>query len=280
MLPLAKELYFPVYLRRPLFILLTNLFAPLGLISALLIIWQIKHTPKAHQSFLMIFLLASLGFLIAYLWQGQLWFYHALPFITCDIIALSYCVITTIYSLMKIERINNIEWKKILCGLISFYLIFSLCLTSLQFTLHSIIVNRAKNIALNLLISSHQHNAKTIIVSLNFLQVAYSYNYNMPINIHFSNIGGLFPGLQKLYLDHQLVKYQEMKKEVFALLVSDFQKVHPTYIIIDKDGFGIFKQSDQIFQFLPFLLSDNEFKNFFQQYHYVSENANFILYEK
>lgn len=280
-LPLANKLYFSGYAQNYLLQMLSYQSTVIFFLSIVITCLYLYLSKFKDGFYLAVLLLASIGFFISYLIAGQPWFYHTLPFVSLNIIILSYILFKTMVHLITAKNLNAIKWLQIGCGAAAILALKCYLALLLFVGLHDYYSkNYQTMISLIPKASSLQERKSVFIFSTILYQPEFDYRNQLFPKTQFSNIW--FPsGIEKLYLTGHQTEAVALKNLLINLLMHTLIQISPQYILIDKNGYTITLKNKVIHKnsFLAFLLSNNRFKEFFQHYHYVSENKAFIFYE-
>ncbi|OGT30342.1 MAG: hypothetical protein A3E87_01245 [Gammaproteobacteria bacterium RIFCSPHIGHO2_12_FULL_35_23] len=279
-LPLTEVLYIPVFAKQSYINLLLSNYSFYILLDLLMIGWQILVTKSEQKYLLIVFFLVVLGFLIAYIWPGHTWYYHAYPAIVLGLAILSFMLLNMIQAILKLEVLKGfpiVITLRCFVTLILILLNINLCIwNNLYYFLEKASSHSYTNHLIQY-INAHASGENVLIISNTFIQESARYYTTANLTSRFPSML-LVPGLKNLQLTHQNKAYHHYKHLLFKLMLEDVHRFPPAYIFIDREGFWIYKRTRTLkFKFLPFLLSDSKFKDFLSHYHQVAKNKFYIV---
>jgi len=280
--PLTNALYIPTFGKKTTFDLWFTEFSLYGMLSCLLIGWQIYFVKGEEKPLLIILLLSCIGFLITYLLGQRIWLYHALPLIVFSSLGLSISVIAIFKKLSALKIYRAFPWLQSCCGFLSLLIILHQLFNTAFWNSFSFFMKsnpKSPETSLLTYIQQHAQNQNVLIFSYWFVQETIRYYTNSHITSRFPSML-LVPGITKLQLEGKQQEYSAMKNAFFDILMQDIQRKPPKYIAIEKMGYWLYyKNKGYTYQFIPFLNSDTRFKQFFQHYHLIANTTYFLIYQ-
>lgn len=284
-LPMTTKLYIPAFDARSISFVLFSLFSFYLIATVIFSLFILLFSRAEKNSFVTIFMLAVLGFWIAYVYQAREWYYHALPGFTVSIFLLFFIFINSFKYIAHAKRLKDLNLLQLFISFIAITLIYTQVTLAILCNLPSFVEKKDHTNAAPQLISyiqQHAANQNVLIISSWFLKESITYYTNAHVIGRFPSML-LIPGIEKLKQDNNQAEYLKMKKDFFNLLMEDIQRNPPQLIVIEKLGYWLFYDNGekiQRYQFLPFLLSDPDFTLFFKQYYLTANTSKFLIYKK
>lgn len=282
-MPLGTALYVPVFGREPIYMLLEGFWPVMTLVNIasgmIGLIWD-----KKNKHYYSLLILATIGFYGADLFQGQSWYYHLYPTIAFGLLLMGSALLAVMRILSKIKAMTL---KNCFIMAVSFLMAAAFFSQMFIVSLQVVLGGLSKDhwvVSSQSLIDFCRENAKgqnVLIIShhLYSQQAVISYTSSIPTSRFPSMV--LIPGLEKLKMENKTEKFQSYKVKFFDLFNQDIKARPPKYIFVHMGGYWFYLNKQYIRkQFLPFLLQDQEFKQFFSQYSYKGIIANYTVYEK
>ncbi len=283
-LPLVAALYIPFFATEPFYHLLDGpaVFVLLTLFLALIYrVASMNNSKYKHYFWLLI--LATTGFLMSYFIAQQNWSYHLYPALALSTLLL----MSIIFAHINFMATNTwLDWKnikKISC----IYLSTALLLFQLGW-----VINKNYYYAFHPTFSTileepidycnQLSKPQQVLVLSNFF-----HPNEIPLfcrqasSVSRFPVLALLPGISYLEKSNQLEAFEKYNKIFFALFNQDIDKQWPTLIIIDDRGYWLYIKHKRVEEeILPFLLSNEHFKQLFSHYQLVKKTEFFSFYAK
>jgi len=282
-LPMINELYLsmPMY-RWPELLVNVMTFVPMA--TVILYFLFRKAVPRYHM--LNIFILAMLGYVIAFLLQEKAWFYHAIPMVGMALIAVSV-MWPSIWSSYRSEWGSSVRhfiymvMSSLLVGIIVALTAMMLYVRLYQY-LPEYDSPHSEYQRLIHYVKKHLHNRRYYYMSTSLppggLLSVYTDAKSASRFPHMWQI----PGIVNLAVRSSTPKQLAVAKKTAAFMqqavVEDFKRYHPQLVIVDVAKQMQFIPPDLHFAFLPFYKKNAQFRQIWHNYHFVKKIGSYALY--
>jgi hypothetical protein len=285
-IPLVNEFYFPA-----LPYSLEQMFFSLPILGWILLVccYLMGKNQQPHRDFDTIFIIAASGFLLSFILQRALWYYHWLPNLMMSTLLLVKILAGNYVSDQRATLVINNSWLRtrtylqilIACFtlLASPWLGFSLI--SYKTITHSSSPTGFVN-TMQAVIKKHAANG-VIYFLYPFDDGPYPLVDYAPAT-SYSRFPGLFylPGLYKLNAHPNAKidpkKLAQQKQFFIDKITEDFYQHPPTLVFVDTNIWAGY-YDNQKFDYLKFFSSDLRFAKLFTCYKYLTERKGFKIYK-